>query len=133
MHISLKRKRYDQINITPMVDLFMVLLIIFMILCTAGVQGYKVNLPQASTRQSIAQPTTKAIAVNSEGKIYLDTVPVTLEQLESQLRSWKAQTPDFPVVIRGDSATQYQGIMDVMSVLGRLQITQVGLASKSSR
>jgi biopolymer transport protein ExbD len=123
-------KPYDDINITPMLDLAYVLLVIFILMCTASVQGVKVNLPKASAAPSLAKPKTKAISVNNEGKIFLDTVPVTLAELETRLQQQKAATPDFPVVVKGDLLTPYQGIMDVLDVLGRLNITQVGLATK---
>lgn len=123
-------KPYDDINITPMLDLAYVLLVIFILMTTASVQGLKVNLPKASAAPSLAKAKTKAITVNNEGKIFLDTVPVTLQELEQRLSQAKAQTPDFPVVLRGDSLTQYQGVMDVLDVVGRLGITQVGLATK---
>lgn len=123
-------KLYDDINITPMLDLAYVLLVIFILMTTASVQGTKVNLPKASTAPSLAKPKTKAITVNNEGKIFLDTVPVTLQELEQRLAQAKAQTPDLPIVLRGDSATQYQGVMDVLDVIGRVGLTQVGLATK---
>ena len=123
-------KPYDDINITPMLDLAYVLLVIFILMCTASVAGTKVNLPKASASTSLAKPKTKAITVNNEGKIFLDTIPVTLPELEQKLAQQKVQTPDFPVVIRGDSLTQYQGVMDVIDVVGRVGITQVGLATK---
>jgi biopolymer transport protein ExbD len=126
-------KPYDDINITPMLDLAYVLLVIFILMCTASVQGVKVNLPKASVAPSLAKPKTKSITVNNEGKIFLDTVPVTLQELEQRLAQLKAQTPEFPVVVKGDSLTPYQGIMDVLDVLGRLNITQVGLATKPKK
>ena len=126
-------KSYDDINITPMVDLYLVLLLIFIIMTTAGVQGIKVNLPKAGSpaNTKIEGPKLQAITVNNEGKIFLNTIPVTLEELEQKLNAIKAATPEFPVVIRGDSVTQYQGIMDVLDVIGRVGIAQVGLATKS--
>jgi biopolymer transport protein ExbD len=124
-------KSYDDINVTPMVDLYLVLLLIFIIMTTAGIQGVKVNLPKASSAPSLAKPKTKAITVNNEGKIFLDTVPVTLADLEGKLQAAKAAVPDLPVVVKGDSATQYQGIMDVLNVVGKVGITQVGLATKT--
>ncbi|HTB81765.1 MAG TPA: biopolymer transporter ExbD [Opitutaceae bacterium] len=133
MQVQSEDKPYDDINITPMLDLAYVLLVIFILMCTASVQGVKVNLPKASAAPSLAKPKTKAITVNNEGKIFLDTVPVTLQELEQRLAQQKAQTPDFPVVIKGDSLTQYQGVMDVLDVLGRLNITQVGLATKTRK
>jgi len=124
-------KSYDDINVTPMVDLYLVLLLIFIIMTTAGVQGVKVNLPKASAAAApkIDKPKIKAITVSSEGRILLDTSPVSLAELEQRLTQAKAQTPDFPVVVRGDSMAQYQKIMDVLDVLGRLGVTQVGLAT----
>lgn len=130
MQAPTEDKPYDDINITPMLDLAYVLLVIFILMTTASVQGIKVNLPKASAAPSLAKPKTRAITVSNEGRIALDTTPVTLAELEQRLAQYKAQTPDLPVVVRGDSQTQYQAIMDVLDVLGRLSITQVGLATK---
>lgn len=124
-------KPYDDINITPMLDLAYVLLVIFILMCTAAVQGMKVNLPTASKGQNLGKPKTKAISVNGEGQVFLDTIPVSLPELEQRLAQLKSQTPDFPVVVAGDSGAQYQKVMDVLNVLGRLGITQIGLATKS--
>ncbi len=132
MQVQSEEKPYDDINITPMLDLAYVLLVIFIIMTTASVQGLKVNLPKASNTPSLAKPQTKAITVTNEGKIFLDTIPVTLSELEQRLAQQKAQTPEFPVVVRGDSLTQYQKIMDVLDLIVRLGITQVGLATKAS-
>src|SRR5215467_12600570 len=130
MQATSGEKPYDDINITPMLDLAYVLLVIFILMTTASVQGLKVNLPKASSSPSLAKPKTKSVTINNEGKIFLDTVPVSIQELEQRLGQAKAQTPDLPVVIRGDSLTQYQAVMDVLDVLGRLGITQAGLATK---
>lgn len=132
MQVQSDSKPYDDINVTPMLDLAYVLLIIFIVMTTATVQGMKVNLPKASASPSLAQQTTKAITVGNDGKIFLDTIPVTITELEQRLVQQKALTPEFPVVLRGDAQTQYQNIMDVLDLLGRLSITQVGLATKPS-
>jgi biopolymer transport protein ExbD len=131
MQVQSEEKPYDDINITPMLDLAYVLLVIFIIMTTASVQGTKVNLPKASAAPSLAKPTTKAITVTNDGKIFLDTVPVTLQELEQRLQQLKAVQPEFPVVVRGDSTVQYQSVMNVLDLLGRLGITQVGLATKA--
>lgn len=123
-------KLYDDLNITPMLDLAYVLLVIFIIMTTVSVQGMKVNLPKASAAASLAQPQTRAITVTGEGRLFLDTLPVTLAELERRLLRQKAMTPEFPVVVRGDGKAQYQGVMDVLDLLGRIDITQVGLATK---
>jgi biopolymer transport protein ExbD len=130
MHVQAEEKPYDDINITPMLDLAYVLLVIFVIMTTATVQGMHVNLPKASPARSLAKPTTKAITVTQDGKVFLDTIPVTLSELEQRLVQQKALTPEFPVVVRGDGAVQYQSVVDVLDLLGRLDITTVGLATK---
>ncbi len=125
-------KSYDDINVTPMVDLYLVLLLIFIIMTTAGVQSMKVNLPKAGgpASQKDKAPKTQAITINNEGKIALNTTPVTLADLETKLTALKAKMPEFPVVVRGDSQTPYQGVMDVLDCLGRIGISQIGLATK---
>jgi biopolymer transport protein ExbD len=130
MHVQSEEKLYDDINITPMLDLSYVLLVIFVIMTTATVQGMRVNLPRASPASSLAKPTTRAISVTQEGKIFLDTIPVTLAELEQRLLQQRAITPDFPVVVRGDGGVQYQSVIDVLDLLGRLNLTTVGLATK---
>jgi biopolymer transport protein ExbD len=130
MHVQSDSKPYDDINITPMLDLAYVLLVIFIIMTTATVQGMKVNLPKASAAPSLAQQTTKAITVTNDGKIFLDTIPVTLAELEQRLIQQRALTPEFPIVLRGDSQTQYQNVVDVLDLLGRLNFNQVGMATK---
>jgi biopolymer transport protein ExbD len=120
---------YDQINVTPLLDLAYVLLIIFIILTTATVQGIKVNLPRASAQPSLAENKTKAISITADGTIYLDTFPVTLPELENLLRQYKAVTPDLPVIIKADAALQYQRVVDVLDLVGRLEITQLGLVT----
>jgi biopolymer transport protein ExbD len=130
MNVQSEEKLYDDINITPMLDLSYVLLVIFVIMTTATVQGMRVNLPKASPATSLAKPTTKAITVTQDGKVFLDTVPVSLAELEQRLIQQKALTPDFPVVVRGDGGVQYQSVIDVLDLLGRLNLTTVGLATK---
>jgi biopolymer transport protein ExbD len=126
-------KNFDDINVTPMVDLYLVLLLIFIIMTTAGVQGVKVNLPSANSKpatQKLDAPKTQAVTIDSAGNIKLNTTPVTLADLESRLAAAKAATPDVPVVVRGDRSNQYQLIMDVLDVLGRVGITQIALATQ---
>jgi biopolymer transport protein ExbD len=122
---------YDEINVTPMLDLAYVLLVIFIIMTTASVQGIKVNLPKASNAPSLAKPTTKAITITQDGNLYLDAFPMaSLQELESRLLTYKASTPEFPIVVKGDSAVQYQKVMDVLDLLGRIELTQIGLVTQ---
>ncbi len=126
-------KAYDDINVTPMVDLYLVLLLIFIIMTTAGVQGTKVELPKGSKAPAIGGPKSKAVTINNEGNVFLDTVPVTLVELEAKLNEYKAKNPDFPIVVRGDRGTQYQMVMDALDVIGRVGVTQIGLATQGPK
>lgn len=130
MQVQSRGKPYDDINITPMLDLAYVLLIIFIVMTTAVVQGIKVDLPKASNAPSLSKPKTVAITINNEGQIYLDAVPVTMDELEVRLQQRKAADPDFPVVVRGDGQTFYRNVVDVLALLQRLDITQLGLATQ---
>jgi biopolymer transport protein ExbD len=121
---------YDEINITPMLDLAYVLLVIFIIMTTATVQGIKVNLPKASAQPSLAENKTKAITISADGTIYLDTFPVSMQELENMLRQYKAANPNLPVIIKADAAIPYQRVVDVLDLLGRLEITQLGLVTQ---
>ena len=121
---------YDDINITPMVDLTFVLLIIFIIMTTAAVQGVKVNLPQASSQPSLAESKTKAVTIMADGTIYLDTYPVTLSELKTRLAGYYAADPALPVVIKGDGMAQYQTVIEVLDIVGQIGITQVGLVTQ---
>jgi biopolymer transport protein ExbD len=128
--VSNDKDVYDEINITPMLDLAYVLLVIFIIMTTATVQGIKVNLPKASAQPSLAENKTKAITIAADGTVYLDTFPVTMSELENTLRQYKAANPNLPVIIKADSTIQYQKVVDILDLMGRLEITQLGLVTQ---
>lgn len=130
MKVQGDNQLYDDINITPMLDLAYVLLVIFIIMTTATVQGIKVNLPKASDTPSLAKPKTKAVTITPDGTIYLDTYPVTLQELETRLAQLRAADPALPVVVKADATIQYQRVVDVLDIMGRLEITQLGLVTQ---
>jgi biopolymer transport protein ExbD len=119
-----------EINVVPMLDLAWNLLVVFMIVVTASVQGISVNLPKASAAASKIKPTTKAITITAEGTIFLDSYPVTLGELETRLRQAKAADPNLPVVVRGDEKISYKNIIEVLDLLQKLEITQLGLVTQ---
>jgi biopolymer transport protein ExbD len=121
---------YDDINITPMLDLAYVLLVTFIILTTAAVQGVRVQAPLTQAANNLGRPQTRAITVTADGSIFLDAYPVTMDQLRSTLARYKAANPNLPVVLKGDAATQYQTIMDVLELAKSLDITEIGLVTK---
>jgi biopolymer transport protein ExbD len=121
---------YDDINITPMLDLAYVLLVTFIILTTASVQGVKVNSPRTLAAESLAKPQTRAITITRDGAVFLDAYPVTLEQLSGRLATYKAGNPALPVVLKADARTQYQKVTEVLEVAKKLDITDIGLVTQ---
>ncbi len=130
MKVGEEGKVYDDINITPMLDVAYVLLLIFIIMTTATVQGITVNLPKASSTPTLAKPKTKAISIAQDGTIYLDTYPVSIQELETRLGQYKAATPDLPVVLKADASIQYEKVIEVLDVVTRLEISQLGLVTQ---
>jgi biopolymer transport protein ExbD len=130
MKVQEDNEPFDDINVTPMLDLAYVLLVIFIIMTTASVQGIKVNLPKASNTPSLAKPQTKAITITESGQIFLDTYPVSIDELRTQLSALKAANSELPVVVKGDTVVQYGRVMEVLELLGQLDITQLGLVTQ---
>jgi biopolymer transport protein ExbD len=121
---------YDDINVTPMLDLAYVLLVVFIILTTASVQGVKVDSPQTAAVKNLAKPQTRAVTITADGQLFLDAYPVTAEQLQTRLAELKAGNPALPVVLKGDSAAPYEVVMQVLDIAKRLDITELGLVTR---
>jgi biopolymer transport protein ExbD len=85
----MRRKRinrlYDDLNVTPLLDLAWVLLLVFIIMATATVQGISVALPRAANAPSLARPHTHAVTITGDDRIYLDTTAVSLGELRDRL------------------------------------------------
>lgn len=124
------QEKFDDINVTPLLDLAWTLLVVFIIAVTASVQGIKINLPKASNVPSLVQPKTKAITIDDRGQLYLDAYPVTMAELETNLLAQKAVDPNFPVVLKGDAKIYYQSVMDILDLMQKLEITQLGLVTQ---
>lgn len=124
---------YDDINITPMLDLAYVLLVTFIIMTTASVQGVKVKSPTTLAANNLAKPQTRAITITADGAVYLDAYPVTTDQLRSNLAQYKAANPNLPVVLKADEAAQYDKVMEVLEVAKHLDITEIGLVTKRAQ
>jgi len=123
-------KLYDELNLTPLMDLAWNLLIVFIIMATATVQGITVNLPKASAAPSLIKSRTRAVTITADGRIYLDTSVVTPLELEARLRQAKAADPAVPVVVKGDASIQYDRVIEVLDIIKRLEISQVGLVTQ---
>jgi biopolymer transport protein ExbD len=126
-------KPYDDINITPMLDLAYVLLVIFILMTTATVEGLRANIPQASKKppqNKNEKPKTKIIVVNEDGSLEMDKRKWSAADLQTALRAHKAVHPDFPVLIRGNRETQYQAVMSVLDIVVNIGVKQIGLPTQ---
>ena len=123
------KKRVGGINVTPFVDVLLVVLVIFILTSNASIPGLKVDLPKASSSVALEKPKTKAITIDNGGRLFLDAYPVTLAELEERLRTEKALSPDFPVIVRGDASVQYAKVVEVLDLLRRIELNQVGLVT----
>jgi len=131
--IKADNQPYDDINVTPMLGLAYVLLVVFIILTTASVQGVRVQSPETKALGNLAKPQTRAITITADGSIFLDAYPVSLEQLAQSLGQYKAANPALPVVLKGDAAAPYEKVMEVLNVAKKLDITEIGLVTRRAQ
>jgi len=129
MQVQAENQPFDDINVTPMLDLAYVLLVIFIIMTTASVQGVKVKPPKAQMTASMAKPHLKAVTVTEAGDVFLDAYPVPIEQLEEKLRALKNVNPSQAMMIKGDARAQYVKVMQVLEAMKRADITDIGLVT----
>jgi len=127
MKVETETKPYDTINVTPMLDLAYVLLVIFIIMTTASVQGLKINLPKPSNKPSQERKEIRIVQVLPDGGLMLNGTAISLADLELRLGEAVAKDADAPVMIKGDPATQYARVVDIIDLAGRLKIGNVGL------
>ena len=126
----------SEINVTPLVDVMLVLLIIFMITAPLMSHKIKVELPQANLdkRDEKVPPTPPVtVTVTEDGKLYWNDAPVTKELLESQLSVEAQKTPQPEVNIRGDETTKYRTISEVVSTAQAQGIRKVGFVATRER
>jgi biopolymer transport protein TolR len=116
-----------EINVTPMVDVMLVLLVIFMITAPLLTAGIPVNLPQTKA-EALSEPTEPlVITVNAEGKLYLQETEVPLESLVARLQAITQNKPDTKIYVRGDKAINYGRVMEVMGLVKGAGFAQVAL------
>ncbi|MBU0603420.1 MAG: biopolymer transporter ExbD [Gammaproteobacteria bacterium] len=127
MQINTEAKPYDSINVTPMLDLAYVLLVVFILMTTAGVQGLTMTLPKPSNTPSTEQHEVKIVQVMESGALMVNGVGVDMAQLEAQLDAARARDPKFSVMIRGEARAPYNGVIQVVDLVSRMGIESVGL------
>ena len=120
------------INVVPLVDVMLVLLIIFMVTTPLMQQRVEIQLPEANLDErpdSVPPAPPLTVAVTENGDIFLNDEPVTLQLLESAFSVEAQKTPQPPVNIRGDSTTKYRTINDVVNVAQAQGMRKVGFVA----
>ena len=116
-----------QINVTPLVDVMLVLLVILMITAPMLQQGVSVNLPQATTTPLASQDTEAIVAVTADGKIHLDDTILSVEELQQQLSALAQAHPGQAIRLRADKTVPYGLVAEVMAVVRSAGITKIGM------
>lgn len=128
-----RKHRYRQlseINVTPLVDVMLVLLIVFMVTAPLLTVGVPVDLPQTRAAQLTDEAEPLVVTVNAKGDIYLQETMVPRENLVPRLNAVSGQRPDVRIFVRGDKAIQYGTVMEVMGLISSAGFTKVALLAE---
>lgn len=129
MQVQTDNRPYDSMNVTPMLDLVYVLLVVFILMTTATVQGLTMSLPKPSNKPSAEKHEMKIVQITSEGALLINGVGVTMDELKSQLAAAKTHDPKVSVMIKGDPLAQYARVIAVVDLANVLAIEGVGLVT----
>lgn len=121
------RTTMSEINVTPMVDVMLVLLIIFMVTAPLIQQGVKVNLPQAKAAPVDATEKKLVLSVDSASRVFIGDAEISLDQLEEKLRSNAKAQADKEVYLHADREIPYGVVVEVMAAAQRAGVTNVGM------
>jgi biopolymer transport protein TolR len=121
----------SEINVTPLVDVMLVLLIIFMVTTPMMSQGIPVQLPQAS-QQSIDMNMDEStiLTIAKDGTVYLDDRPIPADRLEFQLRRLHGELAVRNLFLRGDRRVPYGEVVRVLDMMKRVGLTKVGMVTE---
>ena len=123
----------SDINVTPMVDVMLVLLVIFMVTAPLLTMGVQVDLPKTKVAAITGQDEPLTITVDAEGRIYLQETELELEALVPRLAAITGNNSDVRIFVRGDKAINYGRIMEVMGTVNIAGFSKVALVAELPR
>jgi len=127
------RRRYPpitDINVTPLVDVMLVLLIVFMVTAPLLTTGVDVSLPQQENKPINTPEEPLVVSVQKDGQLWLMQTPIDIAQLAPRLMAITANKPDTQIYLRGDEAINYGRVMEVMGALTTAGFTKVALITE---
>ena len=122
-----------EINVTPFVDVMLVLLIVFMVTAPLLTVGVPVDLPQTRARSLGDDREPLAVTVDKDGKIFLQNTPVAEDELVAKLMAISGNGYNQRIFVRGDRAVGYGKVMEVMGLLNAAGFTRIGLVTGSAQ
>lgn len=120
----------SDINVTPMVDVMLVLLIVFMITAPLLTVGVPVDLPKTKASQMVGEDEPLTVSVNAKGELFLQESKIDLEQLVPRLTAITSNKKDTRIFVRGDRSIDYGTVMQVMGTVNLAGFTRVALITK---
>jgi biopolymer transport protein ExbD len=123
----------NEINMTPLVDVMLVLLIIFIITVPVMKHSVNVDLPQASSQREEVRPETIRLSVDASGAYFLNDKPVSDEALPALLQSEAARQPQPDLHIRGDRAVRYERVAQAMAMAQQAGLRKIGFITEPRR
>ncbi len=130
---SVKRRRtrpMSEINVTPMVDVMLVLLVIFMVTAPLLTVGVKVDLPKTQASEIRGEDEPLAVSIDGRGRVFLQDTEVEMDALVPRLKAIAGSKPDLRIFVRGDKAIHYGRIMEVMSAIHAGGFSKVALLTE---
>jgi biopolymer transport protein TolR len=121
-----------QINVTPLVDVMLVLLVIFMVTAPIIQQGVQVNLPQAKAGAIPGTEELLVVTIAKNGKVYLNDNPLTLAELGDKLRAIRKLQADKQVYLRADQDVRYGLVMKAVAEIKQAGIERLGMVTRPS-
>ncbi|WHZ10830.1 MAG: Biopolymer transport protein ExbD/TolR [Burkholderiaceae bacterium] len=123
----------SDINVTPLVDVMLVLLVIFILTVPVLTHGVKVDLPRATDKPQVIKPKTIEISVTADGTLHWDRQTVDARQLDALLEAAAARAPQPEIYIRGDRKAAYEPVVQVMAAAQRAGIRKLGFVTEPNR
>ncbi len=124
------KKTISEINVTPFVDVMLVLLIIFMVTAPLLTSGIKINLPESSSVLKNEKKDPVTVSINSKGEIFIQKKKFSREQLINKLSLLKKNNQNLKIYIKGDKKLNYGKVMDIMNLINRSGFKKVALVTK---
>ena len=121
----------SDINMTPLIDVMLVLLVIFIITAPLMTSSLKLDLPQTAGARPSDAPSTVALAVNAEGELFVGDAKVTPQQLLERVRAAAARDPNTEVQLRADKAVAYGRVAELIGLVQEAGLTRIGFVTEA--